>query len=109
MLKKNGIVDQDVTLSIRDGRATIPVDASHKRKIKGLILDESATGKTAYIEPAEIVELNNDIKETDFVKKLKDNGILIIGMGSNKLRIVTHLDYTDLMHEKVLKILKNII
>lgn len=67
--QKSGIVDADVTLSIRDGRATIPVDASHKRKIKGLILDESATGKTAYIEPAEIVELNNDIKELYYAER----------------------------------------
>ncbi|MCK5168710.1 MAG: Smr/MutS family protein, partial [Bacteroidales bacterium] len=67
--QKSGIVDQDVTLSIRDGRATIPVDASHKRKIKGLILDESATGKTAYIEPAEIIELNNDIKELYYAER----------------------------------------
>ncbi|MFC2104629.1 endonuclease MutS2 [Bacteroidota bacterium] len=74
--QKSGIVDQDVTLSIRDGRATIPVDASHKRKIKGLILDESATGKTAYIEPAEIVELNNDIKELYYAERREIINIL---------------------------------
>jgi len=67
--QKSGIVDPDVTLSVRDGRATIPVDASNKRKIKGLILDESATGKTAYIEPSEIVELNNDIKELYYAER----------------------------------------
>jgi len=67
--QKNGIVSQDVSLSIRDGRATIPVDASNKRKIKGLILDESATGKTAYIEPAEIIEINNDIKELYYAER----------------------------------------
>ncbi|MCK5028899.1 MAG: Smr/MutS family protein [Bacteroidales bacterium] len=67
--QKSGIVDPDVTLSVRDGRATIPVDASNKRKIKGLILDESATGKTAYIEPTEIVELNNDIKELYYAER----------------------------------------
>lgn len=67
--QKSGMVEQDVSLSIRDGRATIPVDASNKRKIKGLILDESATGKTAYIEPAEIVELNNDIRELYYAEK----------------------------------------
>ena len=82
-----------------------------KAKELGNLLSKLSYIKT--VEPVEtnivIFELNNDIKETDFVKKLKDNGILIIGMGSNKLRIVTHLDYTDLMHEKVLKILKNII
>ncbi len=67
--QKNGIVDKEVSLSIRDGRATIPVDVSNKRKIKGLILDESATGKTAYIEPTEIVELNNDIKELYYAER----------------------------------------
>jgi len=67
--QKDGYIDQDVTLAIRDGRAVIPVDVTHKRKIKGLILDESATGKTAYIEPAEIVELNNDIKELGYQER----------------------------------------
>jgi len=67
--QKSGIVEQDVSLSIRDGRATIPIDASNKRKINGLILDESATGKTAYIEPTEIVELNNDIRELYHAEK----------------------------------------
>lgn len=67
--QKDGLVDKDVSLSVRDGRSTIPVDASNKRKIKGLILDESATGKTAYIEPTEIVELNNDIKELYYAER----------------------------------------
>jgi len=67
--QKDGFIDQDVTLAIRDGRAVIPIDVTHKRKIKGLILDESATGKTAYIEPAEIVELNNDIKELGYQER----------------------------------------
>ncbi|MFH6769195.1 GntG family PLP-dependent aldolase [Gaetbulibacter aquiaggeris] len=65
------------------------------------------------VEPVEtnivIFELNNTIKEADFTQKLKEHNILIISMGSNKLRIVTHLDYTDDMHEKVLKVLKNLI
>jgi len=67
--QKDGFIDQDVTLAIRDGRAVIPVDVTHKRKIKGFILDESATGKTAYIEPAEIVELNNDIRELGYEER----------------------------------------
>ena len=76
--QNNGLVDKDVTLSIRDGRATIPVDASNKRKIKGLILDESATGKTAYIEPAEIVELNNDIRELYYAERREIVKILVL-------------------------------
>jgi len=67
--QSEGFIDQDVTLAIRDGRAVIPVDVNHKRRIKGLILDESATGKTAFIEPSEIVELNNDIKELGYEER----------------------------------------
>jgi len=58
-----GLVDDDVQLSIREGRPVIPVSAANKRKIKGFVHDESATGKTFYIEPIEVVELNNEIKE----------------------------------------------
>ena len=59
----DGYVEKDVSVSIRDGRAVIPVAAVHKRKIKGLVFDESATGRTAYIEPMEVVELNNEAAE----------------------------------------------
>ncbi len=86
--QRSGIVEQDVSLSIRDGRATIPVDASNKRKIKGLILDESATGRTAYIEPTEIVELNNDIRELYYAEKREI--IKILTSFANDLR-----PYTD--------------
>lgn len=61
------------------------------------------------VEPVEtnivIFELNENIDETNFVNKLKDQSILIIGMGGGKLRIVTHLDYTDKMHKQVLQVL----
>ena len=65
------------------------------------------------VEPVEtnivIFELNKDVSEQDFVHKLLEHHIQIIGMGSNKLRIVTHLDYTDAMHTKLLKVLKTLI
>lgn len=61
------------------------------------------------VEPIEtnivIFELNDDIDETQFLNRLKDKNIHIIGMGSNKLRMVTHLDYTDQMHKKLLNLL----
>ena len=63
--QKEGIVEEDATVAIRDGRAVIPVSASQKRKLKGIVYDESATGKTSYIEPAEIVELNNELRELE--------------------------------------------
>ena len=62
----SGIVDGDVSVSIREGRAVIPVAAANKKKIKGLIHDESATGKTVYIEPIEVVELNNELKALEY-------------------------------------------
>jgi threonine aldolase len=64
------------------------------------------------VEPIEtniiIFELNNDADETQFLNLLNEKGIKIIGMGSNKLRIVTHLDYSDQMHDKLLSEIKTI-
>ncbi|GHN01885.1 endonuclease MutS2 [Cytophagales bacterium WSM2-2] len=56
-------VPEGATLTVRDGRVVIPVLAEHKRKLKGFILDESATGQTVYIEPAESMEVNNEIRD----------------------------------------------
>ncbi len=61
--QKDGIIDKDVTPTIRDGRLVIPVMPALKRKFRGIIHDESATGKTVFIEPTEIVESNNRIRE----------------------------------------------
>lgn len=67
--QKDGFADADAAVSIRDGRAVIPVPAANKRKINGFIHDESATGKTFYIEPVEIVEINNEIKELEYAER----------------------------------------
>ena len=67
--KRAGIVDADAMVSIRDGRAVIPVSAGNKRKLNGFIHDESATGKTFYIEPVEVVELNNQLKELEYAER----------------------------------------
>ena len=64
--QEEGIVDSDAGVSVRDGKMLIPVSAANKRRISGFIYDESATGKTVYIEPAEVVELDNQIKELKF-------------------------------------------
>ena len=63
--KSSGILDADVSPSVRDGRLVIPVAPMNKRKIQGIVHDESATGKTVYIEPGEIVEANNTIRELE--------------------------------------------
>ena len=60
-----GTVAQDVTPTVRDGRLVIPVAPALKRKIKGIVHDESATGKTVFIEPQEVVEANNHIRELE--------------------------------------------
>ena len=67
--KSAGIVDADAMISIRDGRAVIPVAAANKRKLQGFIHDESATGKTFYVEPVEVVELNNKLKELEYAER----------------------------------------
>lgn len=67
--KGAGIVDADAAISIRDGRAVIPVAAANKRKLKGFIHDESATGKTFYVEPVEVVELNNELRELEYAER----------------------------------------
>ena len=64
--QEEGIVDGDAGVSIRDGKMLIPVSAANKKRIPGFIYDESASGKTAFIEPAEVVELDNQIKELKF-------------------------------------------
>lgn len=60
-----GYVDKDVAPTMRDGRLVIPVAPGLKRKIKGIVHDESSSGKTVFIEPAEVVEANNRIRELE--------------------------------------------
>lgn len=67
--KASGVVDADAMISIRDGHAVIPVSAANKRKIAGFIHDESATGRTFYVEPVEVVELNNELRELEYAEK----------------------------------------
>ncbi|MCR5065543.1 MAG: endonuclease MutS2, partial [Bacteroidales bacterium] len=64
--KREGWAPEDGEVTIRNGRLVIPMLDTHRRKIKGLIHDESATRQTAYLEPSEVVELNNDLRELEF-------------------------------------------
>lgn len=63
--QQEGFVDKDVTPTIRDGRLVIPIQPGFKRKISGIIHDESASGKTVFVEPTEAVEANNKIRELE--------------------------------------------
>ena len=63
--QSEGLVDKDVAPTLRDGRLVIPVAPTLKRRIKGIVHDESATGKTVFVEPAEVVEANNRVRELE--------------------------------------------
>jgi DNA mismatch repair protein MutS2 len=68
-VKNDGMTRDDAEVTIRDGHLVIPVNAVNKRKIKGYVHDESATGQTVYIEPAEIVDLGNELRELEIAEK----------------------------------------
>ncbi|MDE5794565.1 MAG: endonuclease MutS2, partial [Muribaculaceae bacterium] len=72
-----GIVDKDTSPSMRDGRMVLPVSAAMKRSINGIIHDESATGKTVFIEPAEVVEAGNRLRELQMQERREIVRILI--------------------------------
>ncbi len=74
--KSAGYVEGDAQITLRDGRAVIPVLAGNKRKVGGLVHDESATGKTLYIEPSEVVEINNSLREAEYSARREIRRIL---------------------------------
>ncbi|MDD6553629.1 MAG: Smr/MutS family protein [Prevotellaceae bacterium] len=67
--QSEGLVDKDVTPAVRDGRLVLPINPAVKRKIKGIVHDESATGKTIFVEPEEVVEANNHIRELESLER----------------------------------------
>lgn len=75
--RNEGWIDKETQASVRDGRLVIPVPVANKRKIKGLVHDESATGKTAFVEPIELVELNNALRELELAEQREIVRILI--------------------------------
>lgn len=66
---ERGWVPEGAIVTMREGRLAIPVKAEHKRKLAGYMMDESATGQTAYIEPAEVLEVNNEIRDLIFAER----------------------------------------
>ena len=75
--KGEGLIDKDVSPTLRDGRLVIPVAPAMKRKIRGIVHDESDTGRTVFIEPAEVVEANNRIRELESEERKEINRILM--------------------------------
>lgn len=84
MAQADGVVEKDVAPTMRDGRLVIPVSPAFKRKIKGIVHDESATGKTVFIEPESVVEANNRIRELEGEERREI--VRILTEYTNKLR-----------------------
>lgn len=72
----NGMVPEGSSPVIREGRVVIPVLSEYKRKIKGVIMDESATGQTVYMEPTEVIEANNEIRNLELEERRESIKIL---------------------------------
>ena len=87
----------DGNLTVRDGRLCIPVLAENKRKIKGWIHDESATGQTAYIEPEEVFHLNNEVRDLEFEKRREIVRILTVLTDELRPFIPLLVDYHHLL------------
>ena len=98
----DGIVDKDTAPALRDGRLVIPIAPGHKRKIPGIVHDESATGKTAFVEPTQVVEANNKIRElesderkeiirilTEFAKVIRPEIKYIVA----SYKLLAHIDF----------------
>lgn len=82
--QEDGMVDKDVTPTLREGRLVIPVSPMYKRKLGGIVHDESSTGKTVYVEPQQVVEANNRIRELEGDERRERIRILL--QCSNALR-----------------------
>lgn len=90
--RAEGWIEADVQPAMRDGRLVIPVSPQHKRKIRGIVHDESSTGKTVYIEPMELVELGNRIRELEGEERREIVRILM-DIASKLRPNITHLLY----------------
>ncbi|MFY0591219.1 endonuclease MutS2 [Roseivirga sp.] len=85
--KKEGYTPDDLSITIRNGRMVIPLYVEHKRRIKGLVHGESATGQTVYLEPNEVFEINNEVQELEYAEQRE------------VIRILTEL--TDLLRPEI--------
>ncbi|WP_114752408.1 endonuclease MutS2 [Pleomorphovibrio marinus] len=74
--KAQGFTPDDASITIRGGRMVIPVLAEYKRRIKGFIHDESATGQTVFLEPAEVLDINNEIRDLEYMERREIQKIL---------------------------------
>ena len=104
--QREGLVAQDTAPTLRDGRLMIPVAPGMKRKINGIVHDESATGKTVFIEPAEVVEANNKVRELEAAERREIIRILTVFSDELRPHVQEVLDsyrflaQIDLIHAK---------
>lgn len=92
-IQQEGLIEKDTTPTLRDGRLVIPAPPGMKKRIRGIVHDESATGKTIFIEPAEVVEANNRIRELEAEEKRE------------VIRILTEMG--DIIRPEILSILES--
>jgi len=74
--RQQGYTADDASVTIRGGRMVIPIQAEYKRRIKGFVHDESATGQTVYLEPAEVLDINNEIRDLEYRERREVTKIL---------------------------------
>jgi DNA mismatch repair protein MutS2 len=106
--RAGGLVDDDAAVAMRNGRPVIPVSASLKRRIQGFVHDESASGKTVFIEPVEVVEINNEIRELEnaerreILKILKEFAGLARPYLDELLQVFHYMGHIDFIRAKAL-------
>ncbi|MCH3970273.1 MAG: Smr/MutS family protein [Prevotella sp.] len=105
--QSEGVVDKDISPTMRDGSLVIPVAPSLKRRIRGIVHDESATGKTVFIEPEEVVDANNKVRELEGkerqeeIRILKEVTTLIRPYVRELLDVCRFMGDIDLIYAKV--------
>lgn len=105
---KQGYIELDTTPTMRDGRMVLPVSPMYKRKIGGIVHDESASGKTVFVEPAEVVEVNNRVRELQ-IQEHREIVKILIAVATEIRRYIPDIistsevmGYVDFIHAKAL-------
>lgn len=94
---RDGILDPDTAPAMRDGRLVMPVAPMNKRRVRGIVHDESASGKTVFIEPDEVVEANNRLRELQIEEQREVVKVLVALTAAVRPEINTILDCYDLL------------
>ncbi|MCM1291794.1 MAG: Smr/MutS family protein [Prevotella sp.] len=104
----DGILDKETTPTLRDGRLVIPVPATHRKSIQGIVHDQSATGKTVFIEPTQVVQTSNKLRllqleeEREIIKILTETTDFIRPLIDNIIKATNQIGVFDCIHAKAL-------